>query len=143
MVNNFDFPLCQHLKSNGAPCNAPAVRGHEFCYFHGRAREEAFAGLPLEDINSIQLALMRVFAQIMDGSLDPKRAGLLIYALQTAASNVRHLRADPSSQIQAREFWSQVAARASAEKRARRGRPPRKKPAQHVNLPAVAAESKI
>jgi hypothetical protein len=27
---------CQHIKVNGAQCGSPAVREHNYCYFHMR-----------------------------------------------------------------------------------------------------------
>jgi len=44
--------------------------------------------LPLEDANSIQIALMQVIDAILSNRLDSKRAGLVLYALQTASSNL-------------------------------------------------------
>jgi len=43
---------------------------------------------PLEDGNSIQIALMQVIDAILQNRLDSKRAGLVLYALQTASSNL-------------------------------------------------------
>ena len=43
---------------------------------------------PLEDANSIQIALMQVIDAILHNRLDNKRAGLVLYALQTASSNL-------------------------------------------------------
>ncbi len=43
---------------------------------------------PLEDANSIQIALMQVIDAILHNRLDSKRAGLVLYALQTASSNL-------------------------------------------------------
>jgi hypothetical protein len=45
---------------------------------------------PLEDVNSIQIALMQVIDAILHNRLDSKRAGLVLYALQTASSNLRN-----------------------------------------------------
>ncbi len=42
----------------------------------------------LEDNNSIQIALMQVIDAILHNRLDNKRAGLVLYALQTASSNL-------------------------------------------------------
>ena len=43
---------------------------------------------PLEDANSVQIALMQVIDAILHNQLDNKRAGLVLYALQTASSNL-------------------------------------------------------
>jgi len=97
-----DIRRCQHLKVNGTQCGSPALTRHKFCFFHQRWRESSIklsAGRPrstpnfqlpvLEDANSIQVALMQVVAMILSGELEAKRAGLVLYALQTASANLR------------------------------------------------------
>ncbi len=92
---------CQHIKVNGIQCGCPALKSRSYCYFHyechqagltptrGRRRGSDFLlNAPLEDANSIQLALMRVMHLIYSGKLDQKRASLLLYALQTASANL-------------------------------------------------------
>ena len=55
------------------------------------AASEMALELPaLEDANSIQIALMQVIDAILHNQLDNKRAGLVLYALQTASSNLNH-----------------------------------------------------
>ena len=49
----------------------------------------------LEDANSIQVSLMQVMRLILSGQLDPKTAGLLLYALQTASSNLSRTNFEP------------------------------------------------
>ena len=96
------IPRCQHIKINGTQCGSPALRRNRLCYFHkswqnsrivlnaDRARRtRAVFDLPLlEDANSIQIALMQVIRLILGGQIDQKTAGLLLYALQTASSNL-------------------------------------------------------
>ena len=92
---------CQHIKVNGIQCGCPALKSRSYCHFHyechqagltptrGRRRGNDFLfNAPLEDANSIQLALMRVMHLIYSGKLDQKRASLLLYALQTASANL-------------------------------------------------------
>jgi hypothetical protein len=43
----------------------------------------------LEDANSVQMALMQVMQSLAWGQMDHKTAGLMLYALQTASSNLR------------------------------------------------------
>lgn len=45
---------------------------------------------PLEDANSVQIALMQVMDAILHNRIDSKRAGLLLYGLQIASSNLRN-----------------------------------------------------
>jgi hypothetical protein len=100
---------CEHIKINGEFCGSPALRGRNYCYFHltyhgsrlsaerqyARARTEsadtAMVPLelpPLEDAAAIQMALMQVIDAILHNRIDNKRAGLVLYALQTASSNL-------------------------------------------------------
>jgi hypothetical protein len=105
-----NFPnRCQHLKINGTQCGSPALRRHRFCYFHKRFQEEriklsadrarrgvATFELPiLEDADSIQIALMQVMRLLVSGQLDHKTASLLLYALQTASTNLRLTKFEP------------------------------------------------
>jgi hypothetical protein len=103
------IPRCEHLKVNGTQCGSPALRRNHFCYFHkhwqetrivlnaNRARRgRASLDLPvLEDANSIRVALMQVMRLILSGQIDPKTAGLLLYALQTASSNLKRINFEP------------------------------------------------
>src|SRR5450631_164481 len=102
-------PRCQHIKTNGTQCGCPALRRKRFCYFHSRWRTTrldlnpsgaqpapAAIELPvLEDANSIQVALMQVMRLILSRQLDHKTGGLLLYGLQTASSNLRHVDFEP------------------------------------------------
>jgi hypothetical protein len=98
------FPnRCQHLKINGTQCGSPALRRNRFCFFHKRFQDEqikltadrarrgvATFILPvLEDANAIQIALMQVMRLLVSEQIDHKTASLLLYALQTASTNLR------------------------------------------------------
>ena len=98
------FPnRCEHLKINGTQCGSPALRRNRFCFFHKRFQDEriklsadrarrgvATFILPvLEDANSIQIALMQVMRLLVSQQIDHKTASLLLYALQTASTNLR------------------------------------------------------
>ena len=50
---------------------------------------------PLEDRESIQLAVSMLCAALARNEIDPKRAALLLYGLQVASSNVRGLDLEP------------------------------------------------
>ncbi len=104
-----NVPRCQHLKINGTQCGSPALRHNRFCFFHKRFQEEQiklnsdrkrrsranFILTILEDANAIQVSLMQIMRLLASGQLDPKTAGLLLYALQTASSNLRHTSFEP------------------------------------------------
>jgi hypothetical protein len=100
---------CQHLKTNGTQCGSPALRRNRFCYFHKRYQDErirlnldrrrratATFFLPvLEDANSIQMSLMQIMRLLLTGQIEHKTASLLLYALQTASTNLRLTNFDP------------------------------------------------
>jgi hypothetical protein len=106
----FSIPRCQHLKVNGTQCGSPALKRNRFCFFHKRFQEEriklncdrarnnrASFTLPvLEDANSIQVSLMQIMRLLASRQIDSKIAGLLLYALQTATFNLRHLTIEPT-----------------------------------------------
>ena len=100
---------CQHLKINGTQCGSPALRRNRFCFFHKRYQNEqiklnterkrhaATFVLPvLEDANSVQVALMQVMRLLVSQQIDHKTASLLLYALQTASTNLRMTKFDPN-----------------------------------------------
>ncbi|HXJ87867.1 MAG TPA: hypothetical protein VMS18_13680 [Candidatus Binatia bacterium] len=100
---------CQHLRTNGMQCGSPALRRNRFCYFHKRYQDErirltadrrrrgaATFFLPvLEDANSIQMSLMQIMRLLLTGQIEHKTASLLLYALQTASTNLRQANFKP------------------------------------------------
>ncbi len=96
-----NVPRCQHVKINGTQCGCPALRRRRFCFFHRRVEEQRariaadqFAQKPfevpvLEDANSVQMGLMQVMQMLALRRIEPKTAGLMLYALQTASANLR------------------------------------------------------
>ncbi len=96
--------LCTHVKANGACCDSPALKDEAYCFFHKASRERAKRmrraarlKLPLqlpilEDRETIQLAIGDVLNALLAGHIDHKTAGLLLYGLQTASGNAKHLR---------------------------------------------------
>src|SRR6202158_938687 len=100
---------CQHLKINGPQCGSPALRRNRFCFFHKRFQDQqikltadrarrgvATFILPvLADANSIQVALMQVMRLLVSQQIDHKTASLLLYALQTASTNLRLTKFEP------------------------------------------------
>jgi hypothetical protein len=110
------YPLrirrCQHIKVNGVKCGSPAVREHEYCYFHVRwhrkgmrvnpcFREQQRSPLPtLEDANSIQVGLAEVIKELKAGIIDHRTAALLLYAFQIASGNVKFTSFEPEQPTQ-------------------------------------------
>ncbi len=101
--------ICRHIRTNGLQCKAPALSGQTFCYFHTRLyqRHRPFrhtpetAGYlmpgqhiqlaPLEDRESIQVAISQVINALATGQLEPRRATALLYGLQLASANASRL----------------------------------------------------
>jgi hypothetical protein len=94
-------PTCNHLKPNGQFCQSPALNDDHYCYFHRSSRERIKRQLrhvrqqrpltipPLEDLETIQLAVGDVLNALLSDRIDSKKAGLLLYGLQTAAHAVQ------------------------------------------------------
>ena len=87
---------------------SPALRNGEYCYFHRRWRMTTvdlshsahhvtteFVLPVLEDADSIQITLGQIMRMIVCRQVDTKSAGLLLYALQIASTNLRRTRFEP------------------------------------------------
>jgi hypothetical protein len=107
----YPIALCQHIKMNGDRCGAPALRDQKFCRFHNccgpvQVDVSTSATVPaapfflpvLEDAASIQLAITQVCEHLLHRRLDAKKAGILLYAMQVASSNLGRLNEDKSQQ---------------------------------------------
>lgn len=107
---------CEFIKPDGVQCGSPALRNETHCYFHDQRRQAALReaslrqaspfpmGIPdLENANAIQGALTEVMRLLIADQIDNRRAGLLLYALQTASHNLRQLwYADPVEDLETR-----------------------------------------
>jgi len=88
---------CRHVMTSGKKCEAPALKGTPFCYFHTKLHRiakqasdpTASIDIPvLEDRCAIQLAIAQVLKALVNGAIDRPRASLLLYGLQLASQNV-------------------------------------------------------
>jgi hypothetical protein len=87
-----EAPRCEKVRDDGTFCRCPRMSGYRYCYAHERmlqARPRKLALPPLEDANGIQLAIMMVQKALIDDEITEKKAGLLLYSLQIAATNVK------------------------------------------------------
>jgi hypothetical protein len=69
------------------------MKGYRYCYAHERMLQQQSQKLELpalEDANGIQMAIMRVQKALIDDEISEKKAGLLLYSLQMASSNLKH-----------------------------------------------------
>ena len=103
------FELCRHIFTRGTRCQSPAMRDTRWCFFHTtvKKRHETFRHneatraylipgqhielAPVEDRESVQLALSMVINALATGQLEVKRATALLYGLQLASMNVHRL----------------------------------------------------
>jgi len=91
---------CRHIFVDGRRCRSASLRHEDFCYYHHTtrhpmadpaARKARLSTLDLtipEDRASIQLSIGLILQRIASNDLDPRRAGLLLYGLQIASSNL-------------------------------------------------------
>jgi len=87
---------CEHVKVNGIRCGSPALRGRRLCYYHFNCRLNQIHPVPiLEDGNAIQLGVQETIRAVLDGRIETKRAGLVLYGLQIAAMNLRRVENAP------------------------------------------------
>jgi len=97
-------PRCRHIKASGTQCGSPALRDKNFCFYHQQHRpwavecysESKWATgeitLPyFEDAHSIQSVIRQVVQMVMQRRIEHKTAGLLLYALQIASSNLKRM----------------------------------------------------
>jgi hypothetical protein len=94
-------PLCQHWMDTTTRCQSPAMRGTRYCYSHHlqqarsarknaeSARQRWFESVPLQDAASVQRALRQVMTRLLSGNIGHRRAGQILYKLQTASVNLR------------------------------------------------------
>jgi hypothetical protein len=94
--------LCLHAGEDGVFCGRPALRERLYCYQHLRLRGQQMRMAraraqrqscplmlpPLDDLNAVKAALTQVTYALDFGHLEKRRAGLLLYALQQAATNL-------------------------------------------------------
>jgi hypothetical protein len=85
---------CNHIKSDGRPCHAPALRKHSYCFFHqqqlNRRRRDYVDRLPiLEDRAAVQVGIMQVLDRLYNKTIDYKAAALMLYGLQLASTNLK------------------------------------------------------
>jgi len=88
---------CRHIHTRGTRCGSPALRGHDFCFYHDRSRREApdahgyhgsFKMPRIDDRDAVQLALFEVLSRIAARDIDYQQARLLLSGLRIAAANL-------------------------------------------------------
>ena len=102
-MSSLEAPRCRHIKVSGAQCGSPALRSKSFCFYHqerplmvpcyyDRDYPLGEINLPLfEDAHSVQSVIRQVVQMVMQKRLERETAGLLLYALQIASSNLKRM----------------------------------------------------
>jgi hypothetical protein len=103
-MSSLEAPRCRHIKVSCIQCGSPALRKNNFCFYHQQNRPwkvECYElgdystgeiTLPyFEDAHSIQAVLRDVVQMVMQKRLEKQTAGILLYALQIASSNLKRV----------------------------------------------------
>jgi hypothetical protein len=86
-----EAPRCRWVRQDGTICGSPQMRKHIYCFAHKQMMEARALALrlpPPEDANAIQVSVQRVQTALIDERISAKTAGLLLYSLQLAMTNV-------------------------------------------------------
>jgi hypothetical protein len=84
-------PRCQWVRQDGTSCGSPQMKQHIYCFAHIQMAEARALMLrlpPPEDANAIQVGIMRIQKAMLEGTISTKMAGLLLYSMQLALTNV-------------------------------------------------------
>src|SRR5438270_4990628 len=84
-------PRCRWVKQDGTSCRSPQMKQHIYCFAHMQMAEARTLLLMLpapEDANAIQIGLMRIQKALIEDTISTKKAGLLLYSMQLALTNV-------------------------------------------------------
>lgn len=84
---------CEYVYMDGSHCGSPKMKDNPFCYKHDRMEQVKAMKLdlgPMEDADSIQMAIKKLQVAVIDGTLDGRQISQLSYLIQLAAWNVRN-----------------------------------------------------
>jgi hypothetical protein len=84
-------PRCRWVRQDGTSCRSPQMKQHIYCFAHRQMAEARTLMLMLpapEDANAIQVGLMRIQKALIEDTISTKKAGLLLYSMQLALTNV-------------------------------------------------------
>ncbi|MGA2755420.1 MAG: hypothetical protein ABSE53_16810 [Terracidiphilus sp.] len=86
------YKACRHIKSSGLRCQSRALAGANFCYFHSRLHNlaaepetEPLKLPPIEDLDSIPIAVARISEALIAGRIDVKVSAQLFWGLKLAS----------------------------------------------------------
>lgn len=127
---------CRHVGPEARRCGSPAMRGESFCYHHHqtrrpaenlrhrRARQATFSLAVPDSRADIQQALGTIMVRIAANDIDLRRAGLLLYALQIANSNLTHHQSQNNQPKPALEETSSSAQTIQVEEKQKQSKDP-------------------
>jgi hypothetical protein len=84
-------PRCRWVRQDGTSCRSPQMKQHIYCFAHKQMAEARTLLLllpPPEDANAIQIGLIRIQKAMIEDTISTKKAGLLLYSMQLALTNV-------------------------------------------------------
>ena len=99
-TNNFGRTAAA-IFADGVQCGSPALTEEQFCYYHHetrkpvadpqyrKARRNTFDLPAPTNRDSIQGSLSEIFLRIASNEIDLRRAGLLLYCLHIATTNLK------------------------------------------------------
>jgi len=90
---------CTHIQVTGHRCGSPALKQEYFCYFHTRmikgvqtrVDSEIHPIALIESAEAIQAAIMHMIDAVLKGTIDNKRATIVLKALHIATRNSRNV----------------------------------------------------
>src|SRR5258708_30294654 len=84
-------PRCRWVRQDGTSCRSPQMKQHIYRLAVRQMVEARTLMLMLpapEDANAIQVGLMRIQKALLEDTISTKKAGLLLYSMQLALTNV-------------------------------------------------------
>ena len=90
---------CTHIQITGHRCGSPALKQQYFCYFHTRMIKGVQTRVDsqidpialIENAEAIQAAIMHMIDAVLKGTIDNKRASIVLKALYIAVRNSRNV----------------------------------------------------
>jgi len=90
---------CEHIHGNGTRCLTPTLHRRSFCYMHWRQREHKLAVPPepefqlptIDSEASVLLASNQIAHAVMAGTLDTKKARVVVACLKMAVDSLRRM----------------------------------------------------
>jgi hypothetical protein len=111
---------CHHIFPDDTRCGSPRMRDEQFCYYHHdsrrailrpherMARRSTFSLVTPSSPNAILESLGEVMTRIAANDIDARRAGLLLYALQLASTNLRSAQQSEEPDLKVHpDYWDE------------------------------------